>query len=330
MKKIFSIILVILLFSTIISSAREDVVSRQLLTEKETTPKSRNVSGFNPKTNQTISWCGVDFSFPAYFNMFEEIEDLRVERWIHYYPKEESYYCSLMFQEISEIKSQEQFDQSLKDIIDVTFFSGEIFTNIEVIKSNKAEVAGLSSWFVQYISKDDEDREESQTTYIISFNPLINRTFIITCAYDKNDQSYYDYLGDFGKMIKTAKISDDSFNNIKDIAKTESSYDFAFARHLGEYSKYLLFDIDDKIVRVFTSNDKGVLVGKIKGDLSTQITISYNCWDSVWKETFKRKKGSQTEAILIDDDGFDWLFEQIPVSEAEAILNQDGYYDMNP
>ena len=71
----------------------------------------------------------------------------------------------------------------------------------------------------------------------------------------------------------------------------------------------------------------GVYVGSIKGDLTSEITIQFD-YDGGWKETFKRKNGSQTEAILIDNDGFEWPFDQISVAEAEAILSQDGYHDV--
>lgn len=311
-------------------AAKDSANNARKLHEKQSA--KRNRSGFNPKTNQTITWCGVDFSFPSYFDVLQEDS---TEVWTTYYPHEENYYASLMFQssglleEEGSTDSQSSFNASLPNIIEATFYSGKFFTGLTITKSENIEIAGLSGWIVEYISSTNEKGKYSIGSYAITYNPVAKKILMINCVYDSDDKSRYDYQGDYQKMLETAKIQNVSSDVTRAIAsENRSIYDFAYARKFSEYSIYMLFDIDGKSVRYFTTNDTGVLVGSIKGDLKSGITINYE-YDSQWNESFKKKTGSQTEAILIDNDGFDWVYEQVPVEEAEAILNSAGYHDMN-
>lgn len=86
---------------------------------------------------------------------------------------------------------------------------------------------------------------------------------------------------------------------------------------------YYIFDTDDMIVRYFSTNDYGVMVGSFAGNINTGFSIH---WMEGWDESFKvvnDKKG-----ILIDNDGFESEWKAAPVDEALAILNQNGYHDM--
>lgn len=311
-------------------AARESANNERKLHEGESAKRKK--SGFNSKTNQVIVWCGVQFSFPSYFDvLMEDSTDL----WTTYYPHEENYYASLMFQsaDLLDVEGlmdpQSFFNASLPNVIEATFYSGEFFTDITIIKSEKIEIAGLPGWTVEHVGSPDEKGEYSIGSYAIAYSPEAEKVFFVSCVYDSIDQSRYDYLGDYRKILETARLMEVSSKEAIIIpSKTKSDYDFAYARKFSDYSIYMLFDNESKTVRSFSTSDKGVLVGSMKGDLKSGITIQYK-YDGQWEEVFRQKPGSQTEAILIDDDGFDWAFEQVPVEEAEAILNSAGYHDMN-
>lgn len=162
---------------------------------------NRDVSGFDTKTNQTIKWCGIDFSFPSYFNVVHEDS---TETWLHYYPEEEEYYASLMFQSEELTETQEFFNSSIPYIVESTL-SGGPFANADIKKSEKISIAGLPGWIITF-SITDTDGVISTGSYSFVYNINAKKAAMITCFYDSNDQSQYDYLGDFNKVLETAKF----------------------------------------------------------------------------------------------------------------------------
>lgn len=108
------------------------------------------------------------------------------------------------------------------------------------------------------------------------------------------------------------------------MAETEDSvYEYAFVRGNSEYQMYYVFDTDDMVVRYFLTNDYGVMAGTFTGDVDAGFSIH---WMEGWDETFVVV--DDVNAVLIDNDGFESEWQAVPVEEAEAILNQDGYFDM--
>ena len=107
------------------------------------------------------------------------------------------------------------------------------------------------------------------------------------------------------------------------VAEEEIVYEYAFERGNSEYQMYYVFDTDDMIVRYFSTNDNGVMVGTFSGDADTGFSIH---WMEGWDETFQIL--SETKAVLIDYSGFDYDYTPVPVEDAVAILNQGNYYDM--
>ena len=103
----------------------------------------------------------------------------------------------------------------------------------------------------------------------------------------------------------------------------ELTYEYAFVRGNSEYQMYYVFDMDDMVVRSFVTNDHGVMAGTFTGDLENGFSIH---WMEGWDETFIVL--DDVNAKLIDNDGFESEFQVASVAEAEAILNQDGYFDM--
>lgn len=111
--------------------------------------------------------------------------------------------------------------------------------------------------------------------------------------------------------------------------ESPSIYECAYALTNNEYSVYCLFDFDRKIVRNFVTNDTGVLVGTFTGDFNSGLNIWYD-YDEGFGDTFKYKTANNDSiAVLIDDMGFEIEFLKANVAEAEAIINQPGYHDMN-
>ncbi len=164
----------------------------------------RNVSGFDTKTNQTITWCGIDFAFPYYYNVLDEGS---TETWITYYPKEEDYYASILFQSQEFSGTEKDFQSQIPSIVDSTL-DGDFFVTTEIQKSEEISIAGLPGWTITF-SGSDTDGGGVITTGSYSFACNINtgKIVMITCIYDSNDQSQYDYLGDYKKVLETAKLS---------------------------------------------------------------------------------------------------------------------------
>lgn len=167
----------------------------------------RDVSGFDTKTNQTITWCGIDISFPSYFNVLNENSS---ETWMDFYPEEEDYYASLMFQSEEFSGTQEEFNSAIPSIVESTL-EGDYFANTEIQKSEEISIAGLPGWTITYSGADaDGDGDISTGSYSFAYNIDTGKVAMISCIYDSNDQSQYDYLGDYKKVLKTAKLSAES------------------------------------------------------------------------------------------------------------------------
>ncbi len=166
----------------------------------------RNVSGFDTKTNQTITWNGIDFSIPSYFDVLDEGS---TETWMTYYPEEEDYYASIMFQIQEFSGTQEDFNSQIKSIIESTM-GGDYFANMKVQKSEEISIAGLPGWTITFSGSNTEgDGVITTGSYSFAYNINSGKIVMITCAYDSNDQSQYDYLGDYKKVLETAKLLDE-------------------------------------------------------------------------------------------------------------------------
>lgn len=178
--------------------------SMEEATKTNEVSKGRNISGFDMKTNKTINWYGIDFSFPSYFDMLHEDS---TDIWMTYYPEEEEYYASLMFQSEEFLETQDFFNLSIPYIVESTL-SGSVFAESEIQKSEEVLIAGLSGWLITF-SEIPTDTDDVVTNGIYSFVYNINtkKIVMLTCIYDSNDQSEYDYLGDYKKMLETAKLS---------------------------------------------------------------------------------------------------------------------------
>lgn len=158
-------------------------------------PASRRVrrSGFDPATNQTIDFHGIRFSFPAYFDVkdYESTED-----YVHYYPEVLEYYCSLQFRSVEADITEAEFLERRPTIVNNMTEGREGYT---LISSEEKNFAGLYGWVIGERSED----ATIHTAFV--FNPQSKAAICIIMVYDSNDQSNYDYDGDFLKILDSAK-----------------------------------------------------------------------------------------------------------------------------
>ena len=99
----------------------------------------------------------------------------------------------------------------------------------------------------------------------------------------------------------------------------ESVFDFALVGCNGSGS-YYLFDEDEGHFWAITITDKGASEGSYTGTFDSAMVLTYED-DGLegLQDTFK-KHGNQF--TLIDVNGLDWEYKEVPVPEAEKIFNQ--------
>ena len=79
---------------------------------------------------------------------------------------------------------------------------------------------------------------------------------------------------------------------------------------------YYLFDFDEMAGLDYNTSDTSAMDVSISGDIQNGVEIYLN--DGTFFGTITKQGGSKV--VLIDYNGFDWDYEEIPVSEAEAVV----------
>lgn len=193
-------------FSLKETKAEPETTEKPKVTEAQEASRvsnTRNISGFDIKTNNKINWCGIEFSFPSYFDVLEKGA---TETFTTYYPKREDCYASIIFQSKEFSSSQEDFKNRIPSIIE-GILSTEYFADTEIQKSEEISIAGLPGWTFTFSKSDKkEDAIISKGNCSFVYNQDVGKIAIISCIYDSKDQSKYDYLGDFKKVLETAKL----------------------------------------------------------------------------------------------------------------------------
>ncbi len=220
MKKFALVFVLILLLSPLTLAENQSEAS-----------DGRNVSGFNVKTNRSLTWCGIDFSYPSYF-------DVRDERsttdWLSFYPEKKEYYASLLFQSYDFAGTQEAFDSAVPYILESTF-DNDFFENAEFHQSEEISIAGLPGWHVNYtFGYTDGDGVFSHAAYSFAYNKITQQVVMLSCIYDSKDQSKYDYLGDFYNMLASAKLKVEPLD-LQAINKTNTAK--SYSKFVGKYFK---------------------------------------------------------------------------------------------
>ena len=166
--------------------------------------------GFDEATNQKLSFCGIDFSLPAYFDVLSEDS---TETYKLYYPETKDYYATLIFQCADLSATQEDFDSvylsSTVDSMIASLESGAENRNqiIEYSKSEKTTIARMSGWIITFSLKDKDNGVPSYGSVALVYNINTEQIITILCGYESKDQSNYDYLGDYEKMLKSAVLT---------------------------------------------------------------------------------------------------------------------------
>lgn len=200
------------------------------------TPGEHVVSGFNEATNQTLSFGGIDFSFPSYFDVLADDSN---ESNIHYYPKEENYFASLAFQSGDLAISQDEFDnqkESLAEDLLINTLKPALDDNAELLKSEDIIIAGKSGWILIYGNAD------SAFGYSFVFDTNERKLIAVFLTYDSDDTSNYDYLGDYEKILATAKLSSNTSSNNTTSTTTDTGGWRQFLKNYEEFvDDYIAF-----------------------------------------------------------------------------------------
>lgn len=170
-------------------------------------PGEHVVSGFDEATNQKLSFGGIDFSFPSYFDVLADDSN---ESKVHYYPKEKNYFASLAFESEDSSTSQGEFDKNkevLAEYILANYLKPVFNDNAELLKSEDIIIAGNSGKILIY------GNEDSALGYSFIFNANEKKIIGVLLTYDSKDMSNYDYMGDYEKILATAKSSSNNSSN---------------------------------------------------------------------------------------------------------------------
>lgn len=163
-------------------------------------------SGFDLKTNQTITFHGMEFSFPDYYySLAEESSETVVE----YYDSKAEGYTSLLFQLEPFPGGIGDFKQALPRMIR-DMQKEDIFKGSELHLSEPFSVTGLAGWQVEFTGINMEGGENTVNTLIFAFLDKEEKVIMFGVSYDKTAPLKYDYIGDFWKMVETAKLLEEA------------------------------------------------------------------------------------------------------------------------
>lgn len=192
-------------------------------------------SGFDPATNQTVTFWGMEFSFPAYFDVRSEDSTYKYE---HYYPEKEDWNCSLLFfVEDAEGVSQEDFDELKAASADAVL--KERLDGATEIDSESATIGGLSGWSISCRQNADSENP-STTNYSFVYNPDNEKVIYICMAFDDADTSNNDYVEDYQKILASAKLVSSKFaSGIRpEFKEAMDSYETFFDEYAVFMKKY--------------------------------------------------------------------------------------------
>jgi hypothetical protein len=162
------------------------------------TTGTRTVSGFNnPKTAQSLSFHGIDFLFPSYF---DALDDGSTENEKRYYTKKPEYHATLVFFCEDLAMTQEDFDARKSGIVD-SIEKEHAVDGENIKKSESVRIAGMPGWTLAFTDTD------STQIYSFVYNASKKKIIFIYLAYGDKDESNYDYLGDYARMLGLATVT---------------------------------------------------------------------------------------------------------------------------
>lgn len=165
--------------------------------QEEPIYQKRNSSGFHVETNQKITFAGIDFSLPDYYDAPDEKS---TETYKHYYPERNDCSCSLIFQSEDAKFSVSDFDRN-KEKAAMDMISKLSSGNASEIQSSPRQIANLSGWSFSF----KNGKNSATVNGAFAFDPDSQRLILLVQMYDDTDRSNIDYTGDFDKIIESAK-----------------------------------------------------------------------------------------------------------------------------
>ncbi len=165
-------------------------------------PSGKKQSGFSSATNQKISFGGVSLEIPSYFDVLSEESS---DTYLHYYPEEKDYYCSLSLAIWEDSLTQKEFEKNssayAKNYLNGISESSNGSLIYKIKNSKATKVAGAPGRIVTCDLLDDKKTKVSSYIFALLYRPSLQRVLFIGVMEDVIDASNYDYLGDFNKII---------------------------------------------------------------------------------------------------------------------------------
>lgn len=159
--------------------------------------------GFNEETNQTITFHGINFSIPAYYDF---LDPSSTETQLRYYPENENYASQLwLYAEDTDITPADfraGKQAAVEGVIEMTFASTDADYTKE--SSEDVTVAGLSGWHITFSAQLDKT---SGTGHAVIIHSIYAKKIIMILQFtDSSDQSDFDYDADFIKILESATL----------------------------------------------------------------------------------------------------------------------------
>jgi len=208
----------------------------------------------------------------------------------------------------------------------------DVVTNLKNAGFTNVETEVIDDLVTGWLTKDGEvDKVEIDGTTSFSSDSKFEPSAKIVVAYHTFPEQTVSTTTEDQKIVTdntsatlTTKAESES---VAISTELESVYDFAYIVSFKDYALYYLIDTDEKVVKYFQTNDTGVLAGTYTGDLDNGIDISYSGGDLHQLMRYQNVY-DDSSIIVTDPNGYEFTCLKTSVSEAEKILNQDGYKEI--
>lgn len=159
--------------------------------------------GFNEETNQTITFHGINFSIPAYYDF---LDPNSTENQLQYYPENEDYAGQLWFY-ASDINVTPADFKAIKQTTAegmITEMDSALDLDCTIVNSEDITVAGLSGWSITFSAPEDASLGTGR--FVIINNVYTKKIIGLLQLTDRKDQSDFDYDADFIKILESATL----------------------------------------------------------------------------------------------------------------------------
>lgn len=156
--------------------------------------------GFNEATNQTITFQGMTFSIPEYYD-FKDPKS--TEDYVHYYPENEDYFSSIIFASLNTSATPAGFKAGKQPAVEALVES--IVSDATIASTDDITVAGLSAIKASF-SQEKGDTITSGQAVLIN-NIYASNLISVVQLHDSEDQSNFDYDSDFIKILESATMT---------------------------------------------------------------------------------------------------------------------------